>query len=107
LLGLLESGDLEREYPDWPAHLAGRAGEAFGAEHATAREYETELKAFLRRFRQREMMRIIWRDQCRGVSLEQTCADMSDMADAIVQFALDGLHPWCVRELGEPRAADG
>ena len=107
LLELLESGDLERSCDDWLGRLEARAAQELQDDQASLKEFETALKRFLRRFRQREMLRVIWRDQSGRAGLEETCADMSAMADAVLQFALDRLHPWCCREMGEPRAGDG
>ena len=56
----------------------------------------------LRQFRTREMVRIIWRDLTRSAELEETTADMSRLAEACLQGALDFLYPRACAEWGTP-----
>jgi glutamate-ammonia-ligase adenylyltransferase len=42
----------------------------------------------LRRVKRREFLRIGWRDLARGVPLEETVGEISDLADALIQSAL-------------------
>ena len=56
----------------------------------------------LRRLRQREMVRIAWRDIAGLADLNETMADVSALADACIQGALAWLHSKQVTELGEP-----
>ena len=46
----------------------------------------------LRRLRQREMVRIAWRDIVRGTAVENVMAELSDFADACVAAAVRWLH---------------
>jgi glutamate-ammonia-ligase adenylyltransferase len=68
---------------------------------------QNELMHALRLLRQREMMRITWRDLAGLSTLDETMADTSDLAEACVSITLE----WCYRELshslGLPRNAEG
>ena len=55
-----------------------------------------EAPALLRRFRRLEMMRIAWRDLAGWANLDETLADLSALADGLVQTACDQ----AVRDLG-------
>mgnify|MGYP001047339681 CR=1 FL=1 len=61
----------------------------------------------LRRFRNREMVRIVWRDLTRKASLEETTADMTRLAEACLQCALDFLYPRACEDFGTPVDAEG
>ncbi|PHS22512.1 MAG: bifunctional [glutamate--ammonia ligase]-adenylyl-L-tyrosine phosphorylase/[glutamate--ammonia-ligase] adenylyltransferase [Methylophaga sp.] len=67
---------------------------------------ETVLQQRLRYFRQREMVRIIWRDLAGWADLAETVRDLSAMADACIQQSLDLLHQWQCKELGTPYDVD-
>ncbi|RMG30667.1 MAG: bifunctional [glutamate--ammonia ligase]-adenylyl-L-tyrosine phosphorylase/[glutamate--ammonia-ligase] adenylyltransferase [Gammaproteobacteria bacterium] len=100
LPGLLADGDL----------LADRAEGA--VEHALARRLagvseEADLRRALRRFRNREMVRIAWRDLAGWAPLEETLLDLSDLAEACVRQALEKLEAWQRRARGTPRDASG
>src|SRR5690606_28543868 len=47
---------------------------------------EDELARRLRRFRNRQQLRIIWRDVNRLADLGETCRDLSDLADACIDL---------------------
>jgi [glutamine synthetase] adenylyltransferase / [glutamine synthetase]-adenylyl-L-tyrosine phosphorylase len=75
-------------------------------------EVDTEegLAQQLRRFRNREMVRIVWRDFTRIAHLEETTKDMTWLAEACLQCTLDFLYPQAceawgtpVNSLGEPQ----
>jgi glutamate-ammonia-ligase adenylyltransferase len=68
---------------------------------------ETYLQQQLRYFRQREMVRIIWRDLAGWADLAETVRDLSAMADACIQQALAVLHRWQSDDLGTPCNAEG
>jgi glutamate-ammonia-ligase adenylyltransferase len=68
---------------------------------------EAALRAALRRLRQREMLRIAWRDLAGWADLDETLTALSTLADALVDGALTWLHRWQVEQLGQPRAAGG
>mgnify|MGYP003706628225 CR=1 FL=1 len=63
---------------------------------------ETELQRQLRYFRQREMVRIIWRDLAGLSDLAETVSHLSAMADACIQQTLAVLHQWQCNDLGTP-----
>ena len=70
-------------------------------------ETEEALSALLRRFRRREMVRIAWRDLAGRAALEETVADLSAFADAVLQNALDCLYRWQCETIGVARGKDG
>lgn len=70
-------------------------------------EQEAALLVLLRRFRRREMLRIVWRDLARTATLEDTTRELSALADACIRIALDWWHTRLVQTLGEPVSAEG
>lgn len=112
LLELIDSGDLNRSchldiasYSDqiqsavYSAALQDRLNHANTVAEPLADE---DVLTLLRRLRQREMLRIIWRDLNRLGSLEETTLDLSLLASACVETALDYLHKQLVQKHGEP-----
>jgi len=67
---------------------------------------EVALHRVLRRFRNRQMVRIIWRDLCQSAELEETLADLSALADSCVARALDQLYAWACEKQGVPRGEE-
>ena len=57
----------------------------------------------LRLFRRREMVRIAWRDLAGWADLDETLADLSSLAAACVECALQQLAAWQEVELGVPQ----
>ena len=76
------------------------------SERVQAIHSETELMNVLRVYRNREMVRIIWRDLNRIATLQQTTADLSAMADACVDQALHWLYQDCCKGFGTPMGCD-
>ena len=70
-------------------------------------EDEDSLLKALRLFRRREMVRIAWRDLAAWADLAETLADLSALAAACVECALERLDDWQSRDLGEPRGHSG
>ncbi|MEY6430902.1 bifunctional [glutamate--ammonia ligase]-adenylyl-L-tyrosine phosphorylase/[glutamate--ammonia-ligase] adenylyltransferase [Thioalkalicoccus limnaeus] len=68
---------------------------------------DTGLMTALRGFRRRQMVRIIWRDLAAWADLDETLAELSELADCCIAQTLDRLHQWAVAELGSPLDADG
>ncbi|MBU1330291.1 MAG: bifunctional [glutamate--ammonia ligase]-adenylyl-L-tyrosine phosphorylase/[glutamate--ammonia-ligase] adenylyltransferase [Gammaproteobacteria bacterium] len=63
---------------------------------------EDELGRCLRRFRNRQQVRIIWRDLTRQADLIETCRDLSDLADCCIDEAYQWLYPRCCEQFGTP-----
>ena len=68
---------------------------------------EAALREALRRLRQREMLRIAWRDLAGWADLDETLTALSALADACIDGALARLHRWQVAQLGQPRRRAG
>ena len=64
---------------------------------------EGQLKTALRKLRQREMVRIAWRDLAGWANLEETVTTLSVLADACLDGALAKLYDWAVVREGEPK----
>ncbi len=97
---LVASGDLEAPYD------AGFLAQRLEADLATVAD-EAGLQRVLRRFRRREMIRIIWRDLAGRAPLPETLEDLSELADVCVRGALERLEDWIRAELGVPHDAAG
>ena len=95
---LVESGDLGRSYRDTDYLEALRTRLKA---HSTDLS-EEQLSAELRRFRRREMMRIIWRDFTRQAEMRDTTRDATLLAEACINLSIDYLHGITVAELGSP-----
>ncbi|RMG34226.1 MAG: bifunctional [glutamate--ammonia ligase]-adenylyl-L-tyrosine phosphorylase/[glutamate--ammonia-ligase] adenylyltransferase [Gammaproteobacteria bacterium] len=70
-------------------------------------EDEEQLAIALRRFRQREMLRIVWRDLADLAPLNETLSELSELAEVCVRAALDHLYRWMTEKHGNPRDAEG
>ncbi|WP_290697505.1 bifunctional [glutamate--ammonia ligase]-adenylyl-L-tyrosine phosphorylase/[glutamate--ammonia-ligase] adenylyltransferase [Amphritea sp.] len=82
------------------------AGEYTGrlAQSLASVENEELLQSVLRKFRQREMVRIIWRDLTRATDMRGTTADLSALADACIDQALQWLYRDCCSKWGTPHS---
>lgn len=89
-IDLIETGDLEAAYGD----------DAF-AKSMSRVEYE-HLDSSLRRIRRREMQRIIFRDLTGRADLDETTRDLSNLADACIQTALDHHYAAHCQKYGTP-----
>jgi glutamate-ammonia-ligase adenylyltransferase len=74
---------------------------------AAAPESEADLHKILRLFRRREMVRIAWRDIAGWSQLSETLMDVSLLAEAAVQFALDFAYTQACERNGPPIGKDG
>jgi glutamate-ammonia-ligase adenylyltransferase len=98
LVDLVNSGDLssiynQNSYVEKLAH--------------TRVETQAELMTKLRDFRRREMVRIAWRDLSGWSELSETLADLSHLADACIQYALDFLYQEACELRGTPLLSNG
>jgi glutamate-ammonia-ligase adenylyltransferase len=92
---LRDEGDLDRtiDATEWAGRLALIAGQPATPE---------ALDQALRRFRNREFLRIIWRDFNRVAPTLETTADISAVAECCVQAALDFHYALLCQEWGTP-----
>ncbi|MGB1059306.1 MAG: bifunctional [glutamate--ammonia ligase]-adenylyl-L-tyrosine phosphorylase/[glutamate--ammonia-ligase] adenylyltransferase [Ketobacter sp.] len=95
LLQLVDSGDLHSRYGN------DRYRSALQTQLAHAQD-EAAVARVLRQFRRREMVRIIWRDSCGLADFQETVGDLSHLADACIDGALDKLYGWMEPEFGLP-----
>ncbi|MET1077550.1 MAG: bifunctional [glutamate--ammonia ligase]-adenylyl-L-tyrosine phosphorylase/[glutamate--ammonia-ligase] adenylyltransferase [Pseudomonas sp.] len=95
LLELADSGRLEASLPagTLQAELAALLLECAD---------EAQLGTLLRRWRNRQQLRIIWRDVTRQADLAETCRDLSDLADACIDQAYAWLYPRHCGQFGTP-----
>ncbi len=98
LLNLIQSGDLFKSYD-----------ETTYREKLTQKTIETEadLMLVLRHFRRDEMIRLAWRDIADWEELTQTLRELSWLADACIQTALDFLYKQACEKRGTPVLSDG
>ncbi|PUB84540.1 MAG: bifunctional [glutamate--ammonia ligase]-adenylyl-L-tyrosine phosphorylase/[glutamate--ammonia-ligase] adenylyltransferase [gamma proteobacterium symbiont of Ctena orbiculata] len=68
---------------------------------------EASLARVLRLFRRRQMVRIIWRDLGGLAPLHETLEDLSAVADAAIEMALQKLYGWICTQMGRPRNQAG
>ena len=88
LADLLSEGDLVRNYDNWQQHLERFQLRCLPDTVDLGADALPALQRLLRRFRQREWLRIVWRDVHCLATLEQTCADLTALADACIRHAL-------------------
>ncbi len=91
---LRASGRLEHSSPPSPGSL-------------TAEQDSNDLDAALRKFRNREMLRIIWRDLNALASVQETLTDLSALADVCLQAAVNHHSAQLEDKHGIPRNVDG
>lgn len=100
LVSLLQSKDFEQAFcaEDYRQQLA---------KALPGVSSQQELARLLRKFRQREMVRLIWRDVLQLASLEEVVRSLSDMADVCLITARDTLHHWLEEKMGCPQSEEG
>ncbi len=96
LLALQNAGDLDRSFnsADFLARLTTQLGECSDVD---------TLDRTLRQFRNREYLRIIWRDLNRCADTLEITADISAVAEVTLQSALDFHYAQLQTQWGEPR----
>ncbi len=100
LSALLENGGLQRSYTSEDYHRL------LAAALADVRDAASLARA-LRRFRNRELVRIAWRDIAGVAGLEETMLDLSRLADTAIEQSLGWLHRRQCQDLGVPSDAAG
>ena len=100
LAGLVGSGDLLNDYNE------GEYETRLATERDAVNSID-ELHKCLREFRQREWIRIVWRDIAGWAELEQTTRELSWLAEACVDGALNTLYIWACEESGTPCNSEG
>jgi glutamate-ammonia-ligase adenylyltransferase len=90
---LVESGDLLTDHIDHSVRLAAQLADV---------DDENSLMRILRLYRQREMVRIAWRDLAAWADLKETLKSLSDLADTMIEVALNWLYPRVTAQLGTP-----
>lgn len=68
---------------------------------------DTELMKVLRKFRNKQMLRIAWRDLAGWSELDETLADLTALAESCIQFTLDYLYQQACNRRGTPVLLDG
>lgn len=97
LAELASSGDL---YQDYNADSYRQRLQ----QKLTKADTENDLHRLLREFRQREQIRLIWRDLCRLTDMRGTTRELSWLADSCIDEALNWLHNSLVQRYGQPMA---
>jgi glutamate-ammonia-ligase adenylyltransferase len=82
-------------------HQAGALEATLAAELEDCAD-EDNLGRLLRCFRNRQMLRIVWRDLTRRAGLEETLAALTELAEACVRGALQVLQPLACARWGRP-----
>jgi len=100
LADMVSSGDLLADYQ--PEDYTRRLTTAL-----TNIDSQDALHRVLREFRQWQWIRIVWRDIAGWAELEQTTQELSWLAEACVDAALNTLYKWACEESGTPCNADG
>ena len=97
---LLEDGRL------WRSLKSGEMA-ALLTEALAGSETEEQVAQSMRRFRQQQQVRIIWRDITRHAATMETTRDLSDMADACLQQGNEWIYQQLVASFGTPYDEDG
>ena len=98
-LELASSGDLLRPYDNEYYNKSIVADLIHGDEEALSKR--------LRLFRRREMVRLVWRDIAGWAELSETTFELSQMAEACIDYSLSNLYQWQCKDLGTPCNDDG
>lgn len=102
---------LDQRYPDWLPALAdsGRlSGDLPPAREALDESIRQHgLDVGLRRYRNREMLRITWREITGTAPLAQTLSDLTVLAELCLEAAIETHHQALVERIGTPRDQEG
>ena len=72
-----------------------------------SRSFETDMAALLARFKKREYVRIMLRDVLGVATLAETTAELSALADVLIEEARGEIHVQLRRRFGTPQELDG
>ncbi len=100
LVHLMDEGTLDR--PLAPGEMAARVRAV-----VEPCADEQDLLPRLRQLRQREMLRIAWRDLSGAATLDETLGELTDLAEHCIDQTADWFHSRLAERHGEPRDADG
>ncbi len=92
-------------FPEWTEGL--NQHQPPGAKTLEASVTEAGLDAGLRRFRNHQMLRIIWRDLCGLATLAETFCDLTNLAKLCLQISIDEHRCRLQEKYGKPRGEDG
>jgi glutamate-ammonia-ligase adenylyltransferase len=92
-------------YPEWAEGLDQHQPPE--AQALEALITEAGLDAGLRRFRNHQMLRIIWRDLCGLATLAETFSDLTNLAEVCLQATIDKHSQRLQEKYGTPRAEGG
>ncbi|MDO9046956.1 MAG: bifunctional [glutamate--ammonia ligase]-adenylyl-L-tyrosine phosphorylase/[glutamate--ammonia-ligase] adenylyltransferase [Methylobacter sp.] len=115
LVDLVNSGDLSAIYSEnsyveklahTPIETQAELSPGMVCVPQACRE-QARLMSKLRHFRRREMVRIAWRDLAGWAELSETLTNLSWLADACIQYALDFLYQEACELRGTPLLSDG
>ena len=114
LNSLIRSGDLQRSYEKGEVAeklkgpLLTLANEILREPSAFSDNQRIQaLQKLLRDFRNREMVRIAWRDLEGWATLSETVRDLSNLADACLEGSLGLLYEWLASDKGTPVGKNG
>lgn len=102
---------LNQRHPEWLPELEA-SGRLSTSSPPAARDLDDvveqhSLNAGLRRFRNREMLRITWREITGAAEVFETLADLSRLAELCLERALAHHHAALVERFGTPRDEEG
>ena len=66
-----------------------------------------DLGRILRQFRYGKTLRIAWRDLVDNIDVEQTLKEVSWLADACIEVAVEKLTAWAIDKYGQPNKSNG
>ena len=98
------AGLLDR-FPAWAEDLNDEQAPQITGLASTIKEHG--LDNGLRRFRNRQMLHIIWRDLCGLASLEETFTNLTTLAELSLQAAIEAHYRLLEEKHGTPRGEDG
>ena len=99
VLDIFQTGYLYQDVrPDYQARLASQLNQC---------DSEEALHTALRQFRLQEMVAIAVADMVLEISLDESLARLSNLADALILGALDWLTEFCQQKWGVPQNAQG